>query len=59
MMLLIEIQVTDNYINLIFKVKAIRKCQHFQLCVLRENSIDWTTDKQTEIFQLFRFYRST
>ena len=32
----IKIQMADNYINLIFKVKATQKC-HF--CVLQENSI--------------------
>ena len=31
---------TDNYIHLIFKVKAIQKCQPRQLCVLRENWIE-------------------
>ena len=36
MMLLIEMEVTDNYIHLIFKVKVIQLCQHCQLCVLRK-----------------------
>ena len=30
---------TDNYIRLIFKVKAIEKCQHCQLCVITGKSI--------------------
>ena len=33
-----KIEVTDNNIHQIFKVKAIQKCQHCQLCVLWENS---------------------
>ena len=30
----------DNYIHLICKVKAVQKCQYWQLCVLRENSVE-------------------
>ena len=37
-MLWIKIEMTDIYVHLIFKVKAIQKCQHCQLCALRENS---------------------
>ena len=36
-MLWIKIEVTDICTQLILKVKAIQKCQHCQLCVLREN----------------------
>ena len=39
MMFFNEIEVTDNYLHLIFIVKAIQKYQHCQLCVLSENSI--------------------
>ena len=34
----IEIQMTDNYIHLPFKVKALQKYQDDKRCVLRENS---------------------
>ena len=37
-MLWIKIEITDNY--LIFKVKAIQKCKHCQICVLPGNSSD-------------------
>ena len=39
MMFYIKIEVIDNYIHLILKVKEIQKRQHCLLCVLRENSI--------------------
>ena len=35
----IKIEVIDNYIHLILKVKAIQKVQHYQFCVLWENLI--------------------
>ena len=41
---------TDNYIHLIFTVKAIHKSQYCQLCVLRENSIDSTNFPNCEMW---------
>ena len=43
LVMMLYINVTENYINLFLKVKAIQKCQHYQLCTLRENSNEQIT----------------
>ena len=35
----IEVYGTDNSIYLIFQITVIQKCQHCELCVLRQNSV--------------------